>query len=101
MYLMKYGYMDSVNVGGEEKSASLVDHETLMRNSIMEFQRFAGLEQTGEMNEETEKMMAMPRCGVKDIVGHAARTRRKRFTLQGKILYLCLKLATPIRKNHT
>ena len=85
MYLMRYGYMDSIGGGGSDgKSASLISHETLMRNSISEFQRFAGLEQTGEMNEETEKMMEMPRCGVKDIVGHGAKARKKRYALQGK-----------------
>ena len=48
----------------------------------MDFQRFAGLEETGEMDEETEEMMAMPRCGVKDMVGHGH--RMKRYALQGK-----------------
>ena len=86
MYLMRYGYMDSVG-GGSGKTANLISHEDLMRNSIAEFQRFAGLEQTGVMNEETEKMMDMPRCGVKDIVGHGARARKKRYTLQGKCTF--------------
>ena len=85
---MRYGYMDSIGGGGvssDGKTASLISHKTLMRNSIMQFQRFAGLEETGEMNEETKKMMAMPRCGVKDIVGHGAKARKKRYALQGTI----------------
>ena len=74
MYLMHYGYMDDLQaLSGSEsgaKSAPLVQvMGDAMRNSIMEFQRFAGLNQTGEIDAETEKMMRMPRCGVKDIVG--------------------------------
>ncbi len=48
----------------------------------MDFQRFAGLEETGEMDPETEATMALPRCGVKDRVGHG--NRMKRFALQGE-----------------
>lgn len=84
MYLMRYGYMDhleSQEVAG--RSANLLSPDA-MKNSIMEFQRFAGLNVTGEMDEETERMMAQPRCGVKDIVGHGARA--KRFALQGELL---------------
>ena len=39
-------------------------------------QAFAGLRQTGELDPETVRMMNTPRCGVKDMVGSAARTRR-------------------------
>jgi len=59
------------------------------RASIMEFQRFAGLRETGELDEDTEEMMKMPRCGVKDMIGPGARAKRdghsrsKRYALQG------------------
>lgn len=52
------------------------------RKSIQDFQSFAGLNVTGEMNEETVETMSLPRCGVRDKIGHDAR-RRKRYALQG------------------
>lgn len=39
---------------------------------------------TGEMNEETEQAMMLPRCGVKDKVGPGSSSRAKRYNLQGK-----------------
>ena len=41
-------------------------------------QTFAGLNVTGEMDLETERLMENPRCGVKDLIGHGSYTRRKR-----------------------
>ena len=81
MYLMRYGYMDQMS-SGSGQTANLLSPDAL-KDSILEFQRFAGLEETGEMDAETERMMSMPRCGVKDIVGHGATTRKKRYALQG------------------
>jgi len=80
MYLMKYGYMDMPR--GEQKSANLMSQEGL-RDYIMEFQSFAGLAQTGNLDDETVRLMNTPRCGVKDIVGKGLITRKKRFALQG------------------
>lgn len=80
MYLMKYGYMDVKKVGA--KSAPLLSHDGL-RDYIKEFQSFAGLPQTGDLDDRTVDLMKTPRCGVKDIVGKGATTRRKRYALQG------------------
>ncbi len=58
-----------------------------MRQSLLAFQRFAGLEETGELDEKTKEMMAMPRCGVKDVAvvdEQHHRRRKKRYALQGK-----------------
>ena len=63
---MKYGYMDHHHNSG--KSAPLLSRDGLY-DYIMEFQAFAGINQTGELDSETVKWMNMPRCGVKDKVG--------------------------------
>ena len=69
------------------KSSNLMSRDGL-KKYIMEFQEFAGLNQTGELDEKTVKFMNMPRCGVKDKVGmdmSKNHTRRaKRYALQGK-----------------
>ena len=37
-------------------------------HAISKFQEFAGLDVTGQLNEETVEMMRKPRCGVKDFI---------------------------------
>lgn len=80
MYLMKYGYMDIERE--DAKSAPLLSRDGL-RDYIREFQAFAGLPQTGDLDEKTVELMKTPRCGVKDIVGKGATARKKRYALQG------------------
>nr|ABS30415.1 light organ matrix metalloproteinase 1 [Euprymna scolopes] len=60
-YLRKYGYMNDVN----ERSVDYAERRT---DAIKLFQEFAGLEVTGEVNEEVRELMLKPRCGMKDIV---------------------------------
>ncbi|CAL8075131.1 unnamed protein product [Orchesella dallaii] len=76
MYLSNFGWLDpsSKKIG----SQSLID----IRKSIQDFQAFAGLNITGELDDETVETMSLPRCGVRDKIGHDAR-RRKRYALQG------------------
>ena len=50
MYLMKYGYMDVQRESA--KSAPLLSQDGL-RDYIKEFQSFAGLPQTGELDQDT------------------------------------------------
>ena len=80
MYLMKYGYMDGH--AKSNKSAPLLSRDGL-RDYVEEFQSFAGLAVTGELDEGTLALMGTPRCGVKDVVGPEGRRRSKRFALQG------------------
>merc|ERR1719348_478109 len=62
-----------------------------MGKAIQEFQAFAGLPQTGELDQETLQMMKLKRCGVKDIIeddedsprSRLAHRRGKRYALQG------------------
>lgn len=79
MYLQKYGYMNE----SSSNSASLISQEAVS-SAIKDFQRFAGLAETGELDNRTLTMMNMPRCGVRDKVGHSGSARRrKRYALQG------------------
>ncbi|GFS42363.1 matrix metalloproteinase-24 [Trichonephila inaurata madagascariensis] len=78
MYLQKYGYMNE----SSSNSASLIS-EQAVSSAIKDFQRFAGLAETGELDNTTLNMMNMPRCGVRDKVGHSGSARRKRYALQG------------------
>jgi len=80
MYLMKYGYMDTPT--HQTKSANLLSTDGL-KDYITEFQLFAGLPPSGELDNQTIAIMNMPRCGVKDIVGKGATARKKRYVLQG------------------
>jgi len=84
IYLMRYGY-----AAPNSWSSSLVteaQYREYIRDTVMDFQAFAGIEQTGAVDSHTMEMMEMPRCGVKDTVGQGAQLRRrKRFVLQGSI----------------
>ncbi|KAG8201980.1 hypothetical protein JTE90_027453 [Oedothorax gibbosus] len=76
-YLRKYGYIDSSTSGG-----SLVGEETVS-NAVKDFQRFAGLSTTGNLDDATLNMMEKPRCGVRDKSGSTASKRKKRYAIQG------------------
>ncbi|KAL1140593.1 hypothetical protein AAG570_000523 [Ranatra chinensis] len=52
-------------------------------NAVKDFQSFAGLNVTGELDNETLTTMTLPRCGVKDKVGFGSDSRAKRYALQG------------------
>jgi len=82
IYLMRYGYASP-----NRWSSSLVaeaQYREYISETVRDFQEFAGIEQTGAVDNHTMEMMEMPRCGVKDQVGQGAKLRRrKRFALQG------------------
>ena len=64
--LEKYGYFDCYGPLPMDAEGSPAE----VRKAIESMQRFAGLPVTGEIDEETAKMMNRPRCGVKDINPH-------------------------------
>ena len=76
IYLMKYGY-----VAPRNGSSALLTEEGLnnyVKSAVMDFQAFAGINQTGELDDLTVELMDTPRCGVRDIIGHGATARRKK-----------------------
>ena len=84
-YLKKFGYLAA---SGSSQTSSLQSID----NAITQFQAFAGLEQTGEQNDETLELMNKRRCGVRDIgedndlvnqTGLITISRKKRFAIQG------------------
>ncbi|XP_045581009.1 matrix metalloproteinase-14 isoform X2 [Procambarus clarkii] len=102
VYLTKFGYMDPAVTNPQ--SGALISGDNV-RKSIMEFQAFAGLNQTGDLDKLTLEMMNMPRCGVKDKVGFGADARKKRYALQGsrwrvkELTYRITKYPKGLHKN--
>lgn len=64
-YLQRFGYMQAPGGGGAETSSNLISEESFS-SAIVEFQRFAGLPETGQVDNETLSMMRVPRCGNTD-----------------------------------
>ena len=86
IYLMKYGY-----VAPRNGSSALLTEEGLNRyvkSAVMDFQAFAGINQTGELDPLTVELMDTPRCGVRDIIGHGATAKRKKRYKQFKKIYV-------------
>ncbi|XP_048514142.1 matrix metalloproteinase-14 isoform X3 [Athalia rosae] len=77
-YLSQFGYLPPVNPA----SGGIISEET-MSKAISEFQSFAGINITGNLDGETAHLMSLPRCGVKDKVGPSTDGRSKRYALQG------------------
>merc|ERR1712013_790859 len=91
-YLKKFGYISEATPGpgdipqnspglgntpGRPKNGS----SESVSKAVKTFQEFAGLEATEEVDEETLKLMGLPRCGVRDPVaklpGNVTRYSRK------------------------
>ncbi|XP_055346365.1 matrix metalloproteinase-14-like [Paramacrobiotus metropolitanus] len=81
-YLTRYGYLKPV---AQISSQAFFSYSSIVE-ALKAFQKFAGLEQTGEMDTATMEVMNLPRCGVPDILSHNTTSvdrRVKRFSLQG------------------
>ena len=62
LYLMKYGYMDGpgpANINAT-RSAPLLSTDGL-QEYVRNLQSFAGLPQTGELDQQTAELMKLPR----------------------------------------
>ncbi|XP_013387678.1 matrix metalloproteinase-16-like [Lingula anatina] len=78
-YLLAYGW-----VTPQDPRTGALRSEESVKNAIMEYQQFAGVPMTGIIDDDTKRMMNMPRCGNSDRIGTGSvGGRRKRYTLQG------------------
>uniref|UniRef100_A0A7G3AQ15 Putative matrix metalloproteinase-19 isoform x1 n=1 Tax=Lutzomyia longipalpis TaxID=7200 RepID=A0A7G3AQ15_LUTLO len=80
IYLSQFGYLPAS--ARNPSNGGLLQEETWTK-AIQDFQGFAGINVTGELDEETMELMSLPRCGVKDKVGFGTDSRSKRYALQG------------------
>uniref|UniRef100_A0A1Q3FMU4 Putative matrix metalloproteinase n=1 Tax=Culex tarsalis TaxID=7177 RepID=A0A1Q3FMU4_CULTA len=80
LYLSQFGYLSAKF--RNPTSGNLLDKDT-WEKAIMDFQSFAGLNVSGELDPETMELMSLPRCGVRDKVGFGTDSRSKRYALQG------------------
>ncbi|KAL7023987.1 hypothetical protein ACKWTF_012864 [Chironomus riparius] len=81
IYLSQYGYL-SPKARNPTSGGNLLSQDS-WETAIREFQGFAGLNITGELDDQTITMMSLPRCGVRDKVGFGSDSRSKRYALQG------------------
>ncbi|KAM7344269.1 matrix metalloproteinase 1 isoform 2-T4 [Cochliomyia hominivorax] len=80
IYLSQFGYLPAS--ARNTANGGLLDANTWVK-AVQDFQSFAGLNATGELDEETMELMSLPRCGVRDKVGFGNDNRSKRYALQG------------------
>jgi matrix metalloproteinase-14 (membrane-inserted) len=73
MYLTYYGYLRPTT---SEDGTFMTEEE--MEQGISNFQYMANITQSGELDNDTMRMMNMPRCGMPDVVGHSLEAKRKR-----------------------
>ena len=82
-YLTKYGYLpqSDLETGAQRTEQQLTD-------AVRNLQFFAGLNVTGNLDQNTLQLMTKPRCGVPDVTYNGYRNRRtirvKRYNLQGQ-----------------
>ena len=79
-YLLHYGYMSGALLSGAVNPLFAIDS---LGSAVKEFQRVAGLPETGTLDQATLDKMEQPRCGVLDVQrmnAAEARWRKNRLT---------------------
>lgn len=71
-----FGYLPRSDDKTEGLRAESLYASSAISDGIKNIQRFGGLLETGELNEDTIKLFSAPRCGVKDILNDGERRKR-------------------------
>ncbi|XP_063791541.1 matrix metalloproteinase-25 [Pseudophryne corroboree] len=79
-WLTRYGYLPLP----DPYSAQQQTLDGLIK-AVKTMQRFAGLRETGELDDQTVAMMHRPRCSLPDVITTPEGRRRKRFALSGAV----------------
>merc|ERR1719369_99751 len=95
-YLKKFGYISAPGPGdipqnspgnnpgsGNTPDKPRNGSSESVAEAVKSFQKFAGLEATGKVDEDTLKLMKLPRCGVKDFVPGVLPGNIGRYQTQG------------------
>ncbi|CAH0604427.1 unnamed protein product [Chrysodeixis includens] len=76
-FLKKYGYLPE-----EQGDADFAYTPQSLSEALRKMQAFAGLPETGALDDDTKKLFRTKRCGVKDIDSSPSSPRSKRYILQ-------------------
>ncbi|XP_047099078.1 matrix metalloproteinase-2-like isoform X1 [Schistocerca piceifrons] len=86
-YLMRYGYLPQ-----SDKETGNLRTEEQLRDALRELQRYGHIPVTGELDEETRRLLQRPRCAVADVPYREQtlrwgrrKHRHKRYSLQGNV----------------
>ncbi|CAD5121069.1 DgyrCDS9607 [Dimorphilus gyrociliatus] len=90
---MRYGYLSQSNAELGQSVPKRTYYE-----AITELQKFARIKVTGELDEDTAKIISKPRCGRKDV---RKRTRHRRYDVVGKVGRWRKKVITYRLVHHT
>ena len=82
-YLTAFGYLPKAS---SSRKSFLLDKSGFV-SALRQLQKFAGLEETGVVDDKTLEILKVPRCSLPDIIEHQQdyypKPRKKRYAVQG------------------
>uniref|UniRef100_A0A0K0FMH8 FI21212p1 (inferred by orthology to a D. melanogaster protein) n=1 Tax=Strongyloides venezuelensis TaxID=75913 RepID=A0A0K0FMH8_STRVS len=81
-YLQNFGYINQTLLN-DTNVPELIPNN-LLAESLIEFQKFSGLPETGVLDDETKKKMGAPRCGISDIDTNKSDIHKRSIARWGK-----------------